>query len=127
MAANSVRRVGADYKRRLSQLWGIGLLAELTVGDERPRDFVLAVPVSLHPYRGWRLVVAPGFEIKPPGAAEGEGGAESDEAELEALLRLGASYEFEVGRYTIAPEFDLDIVKFEEIVLVYGVAFGIGF
>jgi hypothetical protein len=40
---------------------------------------------------------------------------------------LGASYEFEVGRYTIAPEFDLDIVKFEEIVLVYGVAFGIGF
>jgi hypothetical protein len=46
---------------------------------------------------------------------------------LEALLRLGVAYEFEIGRYAIAPEFDVDIVKFEEIVLVYGVAFGIGF
>jgi hypothetical protein len=87
----------------------------------------LAVPVSLHPYRGWRFIVAPGCEIKPPVASEGVEAAESEETELEGLLRLGVSYEFEIGRYAIAPEFDVDFVKFEEIVLVYGIAFGIGF
>ncbi len=119
--------LGADYERRLSRLLGVGLVAELTIGGERPRDIILVVPLSLHPVRGWRFIVAPGFEIKPPGAAEGEEGAESEDQVLEAVLRLGASYEFELGRYTIAPAFEVDIVKFEEIVLVYGVAFGIGF
>ena len=115
---------GADYERRLSELWGVGLLAELTVGGDRPRDLVLGVPVSLHAVRGLRLVVAPGLEFKPGG---GEEEAESEEDAPEFLLRLGASYEFEVGRYSIAPEFDVDIVNFDEIILVYGLAFGIGF
>ena len=117
---------GADYERRLSRLWGIGLLAELTVGEKRPRDFVLGLPLSLHPIGGLRVILAPGLEIKPPGAEE-EGESGSDEKDVEGLVRLGASYEFEVGRYTIAPEFDVDLVRLEEVVLVYGVALGLGF
>jgi len=46
---------------------------------------------------------------------------------VEALLRLGATYEFELGRYSIAPEFNVDIVNFDAVVLVYGVAVGLGF
>ena len=73
------------------------------------------------------LILAPGFELKPPGASgEGEESG-SEEETLEALLRLGVTYEFEVAGYSVAPEFNVDIVNFDEVVLVYGVAFGVGF
>ena len=96
------------------------------MGNQRPRDLVLAVPVVLL-FNRLGLILAPGIDFKPPGAS-GDGEESGTEGEtVEALLRLGATYDFELGRYSIAPEFNIDIVNFDEIVLVYGIAVGFGF
>lgn len=60
-----------------------------------------------------KLLLASGFEWKP-------------EHDAEFLVRVGVMYDFEVGRFTIAPAFNVDFVDDEEI-LVYGVNIGKGF
>lgn len=40
--------IGVDYERRLSRMWGIGVLADVAVGEIK-REAVLGVPVFLHP------------------------------------------------------------------------------
>jgi len=57
--------------------------------------------------------VAPGFEKKSEHGAE-------------FLIRAGVMYDFEVGRFTIAPAFNIDFVDDEEV-LVYGLNIGRGF
>jgi hypothetical protein len=52
--------VGFDYERRLSQLWGVGLMADWSFGDRR--EYILAVPVFLHPGSNFRFHLAPGVE-----------------------------------------------------------------
>lgn len=101
--------LGIEYERRLNKSFGIGLLAEYTIGD---LDFwVYAVPFAYHTGR-WKLYIAPGIE-------DGEGGTES-------LVRLGAEYAFEVGEWEISPQLDVDFVDGEEV-LVLGVVIGKGF
>ncbi len=40
--------VGADYQRRLSDLWGLGLLVDFAFGDAS-RSSLIGAPVFLHP------------------------------------------------------------------------------
>jgi hypothetical protein len=100
---------GIEYERRISTGFGIGALAEYTAGDE---DFWIAVvPFALH--KGpWKFYVAPGFEDSKEGT--------------EPLLRLGGEYGFEVGRWEISPQIDVDFVDGDQVP-VMGVTFGIGF
>jgi len=67
---------------------------------------------TIHPYKGFRFTLAPGLEHR--------------EGEDEFLFRAGVGYEFEIGRWSILPEFNIDFVDGEEA-LVYGVSFGYGF
>jgi len=103
--------VGLDYEYRLNRRWGVGALADWAGKDFR--SWVVGIPVVLHPTGGLKLLVAPGFE-------------KNNEHDAELLVRLGAMYDFEVGRFTIAPALNIDFVDDEEV-LVYGVNIGRGF
>lgn len=103
--------LGIEYERRLSQSFGIGALAERTFGD---LDFwVFAIPLAFHT-GPWKFYVAPGFE------------SVDATDENEGLIRVGGEYGFEVGRWEIAPQLDIDFVD-GDVVLVAGVTFGWGF
>lgn len=101
--------VGIEYERRIGLRLGVGLLIEHTFADE---DFtVFAMPIAVH-FDRLKLFAAPGIEDSEIGS--------------EAMLRLGAEYAFEWGRYEIAPQLDIDFVDGEQVV-VAGVAIGLPF
>lgn len=102
---------GVDYEYRFTRLLGAGLLVEVATGGLR--EVLLAVPVALHPWRGLRFVAAPGAEI--PG-----------DGEAEFAMRLGVGYQVPVGRFTVEPGFNADLIDGTPTYVV-GVSFGIGF
>ena len=105
--------IGLTYEYRLSELFGIGGLIEHAGEDFR--EWVLAVPFFLHPYKGWRFLVAPGIDI------------DDEDGDNNFLFRAGAAYEFEIAeRWSITPEFNVDFVDGDEV-LVYGLSFGYEF
>jgi hypothetical protein len=98
---------GLSYEYRLNELFGIGGFLEHADGDFD--KWIVGLPLYIHPYRGFRFLVAPGLE--------------REDSENEFLFRTGVSYEFEFGSWAIAPEFNVDFVDGDEA-LVYGVSFG---
>jgi hypothetical protein len=103
--------LGLDYEYRLARLLGAGVLVEVTAGELR--DVVVIVPVSLHPWRGLRLVAAPGANVPSEGDAE-------------FLMRLGVGYRLPIGHFTLGPEFNADLIDGTPT-YVFGVSFGVGF
>ena len=53
-------------------------------------------------------------------------GIEHEDGANEFLVRLGNSYEFEMGSWTLAPELSFDFVD-GDVKTVFGLNFGIGF
>jgi hypothetical protein len=84
---------------------------EVATGDLR--EVIVAFPFALHPWRGLHLVAAPGMEIPKHG-------------DVEFAMRLGAGYQFPIGRFTIGPEFNADLVDGEPTYVI-GLSFGWGF
>jgi len=101
--------LGIEYEYRLNRSFGIGVLAEHTFGDVDTT--VYAMPFAYHTGR-WKVYVAPGIE-------DGDLGNES-------LWRVGAEYAFEVGRWEVSPQLDIDFVD-GDTALVLGVTIGKGF
>ena len=54
--------LGLEYEYQFSRLLGVGGLLEVT-GGELERSWILAVPVYIHPYAEWLIILAPGFEF----------------------------------------------------------------
>ena len=99
--------LGAEYKRRLTPEFGMGFLAERTWGDF---DFwVFAVPLSWTRER-WVFTIAPGVE--------------RSRSESNEMLRLAASYEFEVGESKPLVGLAVDFVDGEQV-YVLGVSMGL--
>ena len=115
--------VGLEYNRRLSSRWSIGVEAiELSTNDVS-RSWLVVVPAYFHLTDGLSLKAGPGLEgskDKP------EDGGES-ESTTEFVVRLGAGYEFELGRrFTVSPEVNADLIG-GNVTWVYGLSFGLGF
>ncbi len=102
--------VGIAYEYRLNEILGVGGLFEHIGGDLN--EFIGAVPLFIHPYKGWRFILAPGLDYR------------HDRSDF--LIRTGVAYEFEIDRWSITPEFNVDFVDGEQVP-VYGVSFGYGF
>jgi hypothetical protein len=101
--------LGVEYERRVTEAFGVGVLAEYTSGDF---DYwVFAVPLTLHVNR-WKFAVAPGIE-------------KTDEHEHE-MARLTLGYEFDLGKAKVTPSFSVDFVDGEQV-YVLGAAIGFGF
>ena len=104
--------LGVEYQYRLHRFLGVGALAEGALGEFR--DVLLIAPISFHPWRGLRLVVAPGAEIPNEGSTE-------------FALRLGAGYKIPIGgRFTLIPEFNADLIEGTPT-YVFGANFAVGF
>jgi hypothetical protein len=101
---------GVEYEYRISRLLGAGVLAEVATGGLR--DVLVGIPVALYPWRGLRLVAAPGAGIPAEGGTE-------------FALRLGVGDRFPIGRFAIVPEFNADLIKGTPT-YVFGVSFGVG-
>jgi len=102
--------LGVAYERILNESFSIGVFAEHTFGGG---DFtVYAVPFAYR-FDRWKFFVAPGIE-------------DSSKHGTESLVRLAAEYAFEAGSWEISPQFAVDFVDGEEV-LVLGVVFGKGF
>jgi hypothetical protein len=103
--------VGLSYEYRLSRLFGLG--AFLEYADKEDGVWVFAAPVYLHPYKGFRFLLAPGVE--------------REVSKNRFLFRAGVAYEIEIRRWSIAPEFNVDLPDGGPTALVFGVSFGYAF
>lgn len=101
--------LGMEYEYRFARAWGLGILAEGVV-TSHGRDALLVVPFNWHPWEWLKLSAAPGVEFV------------SEEPE-EFVMRLGVAYEFEFGRFNVAPEIAVDLTR-ESQSLVYGLSVG---
>ena len=101
--------IGITYERRINDRIGVGGLVEYTDGTEA---WTLGVPIFIHPTDRIRLTVAVGAEF--------EGSSQ------ELLIRAGIAYEIELGKFSIAPEFNVDFVDGERNE-VYGISVGFRF
>lgn len=102
---------GLDYEYRFSRWVGAGALAEGASGDLR--DGVFAGLLFAHPWRELVVMAGPGVEVTSEAA--------------EYMTRFGVAYQFPIARrLTLAPEFNVDLVR-REPVYVYGLVLGVGF
>ena len=105
--------VGIEYGYRFSKKWGVGAVVE-ALGSDTVRDASLIIPLSFHPYAGWRFFTGPGVEF--------------GEEHNDWMLRFGGGYEFELGnRWTLAPEVVYDVIESGKRTYIFGLAFGRGF
>ena len=101
--------LGVAYERLLNESFGIGVIAEHTFGDA---DFTVYAVGLAYRIDRWKFYVAPGIE-------------DSEEHGTESLVRLGTEYAFEAGSWEISPQFAVDFVDGDEV-LILGVVFGKG-
>lgn len=102
--------LGIEYERRINASFGVGGIIERAFGDH---DFwVMVIPFAYHT-GAWKWYVAPGMENK-------------DRHSNEFLVRVGLEYVFEVGKYELSPQIDVDFVDGEQV-YVMGIVFARGF
>jgi len=90
---------GIEYERRINESFGVGGIVERTFDDHE--FWVFAMPFAYHS-GAWKWYVAPGIEHE---------GKHSNEF----LFRLGLEYGFEVGKYELSPQIDVDFVDGDRV------------
>ena len=130
--------IGADLEYRLSEKFGVGVLVDMVLADHT--ETIIEVFLAFHPADNIKLFLAPGFAFAKHEVHEDEhhseehfGSLNSDEASTTSIetashfaFRLGASYDFHIGKLSISPTISADFIN-STVSLVYGVAIGIGF
>jgi hypothetical protein len=97
--------IGVDYEYRINQALGVGGIADYVAGDLD--SFLFGVGAFIHPIDNLVVVVAPAVEL-----TDGRG---------RFALRVGGSYEFELGKgFTIGPALYVDILEGIDVALVMG-------
>ena len=97
--------IGLEYERRLSELIGVGAVAEATPNG---REFVGAVPVFFHPVGGLAFSIGPGFSV--------------EDGHAHFLVRFGVGWDFELpAGLSLAPTVSYDLTEGAEDAVVYGV------
>ncbi len=107
---------------------GIGLIAEMVMADHS--ETVLALPLIVHPYSGFKFFVAPAIimysETIPASSDPWNEEAVTNESDTEWFVRLGAGYDFHFNQFSVSPLLSVDFIAGHSY-LVYGLSFGIGF
>lgn len=107
---------GADYEYRLPLLhgiFGVGAYGEAVFAEHN--EYIFGVPFFVHPVGGLKIFVAPSIAIP-----------EDHPSDADFLFRGGVGYDIHVKNYSVSPVVNVDYIH-EEIILVYGVAFGMSF
>lgn len=103
--------VGLEYEYLLREKWGLGAFGEWVAGDIETA--VIGVTANYHPIEELAIVFGPGVEL-------------NEEEEL-WIGRLGAAYEFEVGKFFIAPAAYVDWIEGGDFAVLAGLNFAIKF
>ena len=104
--------LGFDYERRFNKLFGFGGMIDWVVQGNR--EWLIGPIAFLHPFGGAKLYAAPCFEHV----------TESDSNEF--VFRVGASWDFEVGKFSVGPNLIYDFSD-EHDLWVVGIGIGKGF
>lgn len=118
--------IGGDYEFRFARSLGFTVTGEYVAGDFR--EDLVAFTATVHPWKGLKLQAGPGFdhELRRHEAEHVEE-AQVHHKVNRALFRVGAGYDFELGKHmSIGPDFAYDILKGERV-FVYGITIGFGF
>jgi len=100
---------GVEYEYRFSKMFGVGVVAEHTPAAHHDDGITVGLAaLHFHPAGGLRLTGGIGKEWV--------GG---DHSHSTTLYRLGAAYDFELGKFAVAPTVNVDFVDGHEAV-VYG-------
>ena len=108
--------LGLEYERLLpvwNSMLGIGMAAEM-VFDEH-RHYVISLLMCFHPVGPLTLSVAPGVMF-----------IDRNGTESHAASHLGAEYEFEVGKVSLAPTAEVGFAG-DDVHLMLGLHLGFGF
>ncbi len=106
--------LGGDVEVRPWRLLGVGVTGEHV--SEPFRENIVLVSAVVHPARGLKLLIGPGFERDRHG--------EAHETEQHALLRVGVGYDVPLRHgWTFDPDVAVDFVSGERV-LVYAFAIG---
>jgi len=103
--------VGVDYERRLSEVVGVGLLADWVPDRE---EYMIGVPLFLHAGRYAKFELAPSFRHL------------SHTGEDDFVFRTGFLLDFTVGKMTLSPGIFYDIAEGQDF-LAFGLGVGTGF
>ncbi len=117
---NTWHTIGLDYEYRINHLFGVSVFAEYLFASHE--EFLLGLPVYVHPWHGLKLNVSPLLAL----VYESE---ESDEHKTwhnKFGYRIEAGYDFLFDHYSITPIINFDRVDGHPEIN-YGVAFGVGF
>ncbi|WP_374762960.1 hypothetical protein [Yunchengibacter salinarum] len=117
---------GLDYEYRTSDLLGLGGVVEYAAGPVSA--WTLLATADIHLTHHWTLQVGPGLEFidEEEVITLDDGETEEDIIhETNAVFRIGTFYEFEMGDFTLAPQFHYDITRKDAV--VFGLALGKAF
>jgi hypothetical protein len=130
---------GLDYEFKFGTkpVFGLGLLGEGIFSTLN--EYIVGLPVFIHPWKGLKFWVAPCIEIPektkspiieyPPDKVRHNEILTTNNEESEGnhfLLRIGTGYDIHIGKMVLTPTLCYDKIL-DNTFLVYGLTFGIGF
>jgi hypothetical protein len=104
--------IGIDYERRLSKVFGIGVLADWVIEDNR--EYMVGIPIFLHAGRHAKFELAPAVRHL------------THSGENQFVFRTGFLWDFHVGKISIAPAVFYDFSEGQDF-FAFGLGFGKGF
>lgn len=116
--------LGADYERRITPVLGALLLVDFAIGDHK-RAALFGAMFAVRPIEPLRITVGTGFELVDKDVTSG--GTTTTKKKAFFVIPTRASYEFHVGKLTLAPTFGMDFVGETKTNIVYGLSLGYGF
>jgi hypothetical protein len=131
---------GLEYEYIMNStlpVMGAGVILETVVFEET--EFIVGLPIFVHPYLGFKFFVAPSMIFREEGEVSE---VISDKHSIKFLeetasgnvihssnkffIRMGAGYDFHFDNFAVTPTVSFDLIEAHSY-LVYGVAFGILF
>jgi hypothetical protein len=104
--------IGIDYERRLSKVFGIGVLADWVI--EGNREYMVGIPLFLHAGRHAKFELAPAVRHL------------THSGENQFVFRTAFLWDFHVGKMSISPGVFYDFSEGQDF-LAFGLGFGTGF
>ncbi len=108
--------LGAEYEVVLpywNRLVGIGVGVEMVLDEHK--HYVISLLLPIHPFDKLTFFASPGVMF-----------IEKEEPGTRFAVHIGAEYEFDLGKYFLAPEFEAAFAG-DDIHLMLGIHIGFGF